>query len=266
MNKPSIAVLLGTSGTGKGTRVVQLIKFLQQEGFSNRDAYFTHKNKKKQLGIEFPELNLLFVGSITTSNKSGLSSWTSMDYIHATLGGVHDVPDLLKPWFDKGYTLVCEGEPMMQSNRWRPQYLHETFGIQNFFFQVFHYDGNRDAYNARIVGRSGKEAGDSGWSREPQYANTHKKVQDELNAFDAKFATCPVSGETDIQYLSISEEGYSKNVLSLYNDPLENWGVAMLEWLDLMSFTKSFREFTAKKPMLRDVNGNNPLATTKRLW
>lgn len=265
MNKPSIAVLLGTSGTGKGTRVVQLIKFLQKEGFSNRDVHFTHNNKKKQLGIEFPELGLLFVGMITTSNKSGLSSWTSMDYIHSTLGGVQGVPELLKPWFDKGYTLVCEGEPLMQSNRWRPEWLNETYGIENFNFQIFTYRGDRDAYNARIIGRSGKEAGDSGWARESQYDNTFKKVQEELDAFGAKFAVCPVSGVTDLQTLDIGDR-YSKNVLNLYNDPLESWGAQMLEWLNLDSFTEPFRAYTAKNPMLRDINGNNPLATTKRLW
>ncbi|QZI89887.1 hypothetical protein MYOV002v2_p0182 [Vibrio phage 144E46.1] len=259
-----IAILKGTSGVGKGTRVVQLIEFLKTK-FKSSTVHYTFEGKRRVLGTVFHDQKILFIGRIVTSNKSGLASWTSMDDMHAIVKNVVNVPAILKPWIDKGYTLVCEGEPMMQSNRWRPLYLNEEFGITEFFFQYYHYAGDRDAYNDRIIGRSGKAAGESGWHREKNYQTEHVKVNEEFTSLGLHSVVCPVSGPA---FWEDIEGGKSINLLSKYDALPWLWGVEFLNWMgmDQSDLTGQFRKFATENPTLREINGSNPLAKTKKLW
>ncbi|AUR97886.1 hypothetical protein NVP1244A_184 [Vibrio phage 1.244.A._10N.261.54.C3] len=257
-----IAVLKGTSGVGKGTRVIQLVEYLKTV-WKHSTVHYTFEGKQRQLGVAFHEQKLLFVGRVVTSNKSGLASWTSMDDMHSTVKNVVNIPAILKPWFDKGYTLICEGEPMMQSNRWRPLYLSETFGVSHMFIQYFHYAGDRNAYDVRIVGRSGKEAGEAGWSREESYEREHLKVKEELTALGLRNTQM---NDQFWDFWSGEDEGYSLNRIAKYDEAVHIWGAGFLDWVGCGYLSRDFIKFAEKKPMLREINGANPLAKTKRLW
>ncbi len=261
-NNSKLVVVKGTSATGKGTRVVQLLKFLQSK-HKSKNAQWDHKGRKRQLGVEFPELKIIFIGMMTVSNKSGLTSWTSMDYIHSTLMKVNLVPDVLRPWFDAGYTIICEGEPMMQSNRWRPEFLSNEFGCEDFFFQYYYYNGDRKPYDARIVGRSGEVAGEAGWLRERTYKQEYDKIRIEMETNGHGLA----SNSSDKKG-NFAEFYTNKSMahINLFDEPLREFGIKVLLWLGMSSMEGDFLQFVDKKPMLRDINGNDPLATVRKLW
>ncbi|AKJ73623.1 hypothetical protein SP38_21 [Salmonella phage 38] len=105
-----IIVVKGTSGTGKGTRVVQFIEWLRTK-LEPTELTYTIGDKTRPFGLKFEELKLIFVGQYTVSNKSGLASWTSMDAIHAATGSGDIARDLVKGWLAQGYTWCARVNP-----------------------------------------------------------------------------------------------------------------------------------------------------------
>lgn len=200
MNKNTIAILKGTSGTGKGTRVRQFLEFCKKnyEYIELKiDSYKTKKknkitgeneivtiNKQKELGIYIREINTLFLGKLTTSNKSGLESWTSLDYFNGIFNSTELVCKMIQELSEK-YNLIAEGEPMLLSFRYRPIWMFETYNINKLLIQIYSYP-NKEEYLNRIIGRSGKKPnGNGGWSRNNGYLyskeNKHITEQKEIN-------------------------------------------------------------------------------------
>lgn len=266
----SMIVVKGPSGTGKGTRVVQFIEFLRTK-FTPSEITYTDgaersgKLKVKPLGLAFDELKLLFVGCYTTSNKSGLASWTSMDTLHASTGSGEVARDMLKSYADQGWTLVCEGEPLMLSDKWRPKFLFDYYGLDTLSLIYFHYV-NREDYDARIVGRSGKKAGDSGWSRNEGYPKEYEKSLKEMIAVSNGEAYRDIDVSVKGVCNMFGERGRRTEISKLpHNADLACIGRTILfqlhqQGLPVSNFKSEFEQFCEENPMLRSVDGPNPLA------
>lgn len=264
-----IIVIKGTSGTGKGTRVVQFIEWLRTK-MEPTELYYTVGDKTRPFGLKFEELKLIFVGQYTVSNKSGLASWTSMDSVHAATGSGDIARDLVKGWLAQGYTLVCEGEPLMLSDKWRPEWMFKNYPIESLALLYFAYP-DRYQYDARIRGRSGKEAGDSGWSRNESYSKEFEKSKAEMLAMGYTVAVDDYSGQ-DILYKAPetnTQEFVTKQQSELailpFDAPLWVVGSAIAhqirEGLRTVGMdTKDFYGYCETDPMTREVGGQDPLA------
>lgn len=271
---PNMFVVKGPSGIGKGTRVVQFIEFLRSK-FIPEELFYEVTNKagkvtRKPLGLLFKEFNLVFIGSYTISNKSNLASWTSMDSLHAALKtGEAARAELLK-LTQKGYSLVCEGEPLMLSDKWRPAFLKEHFGLDKLIMVYFHYN-DREQYDERILGRSGKVAGDSGWGRNESYPKEFLKSRDELLSMGG--VRTDLVQQDNFFSMNFDDKFFAKLYLYQHDAPLNVVGEAIIENhepfngmfdIDLHGANrKTASEFVLycdEEPMLRNVDGANPLA------
>jgi len=240
---PFMSVVRGTSGTGKGTRVCQVLEYLKTK-FEPTTLNFEFEGKTKQYGICFEDLKLIFIGTTTKSNKSGLSSWSSMDYIHSTVKKAENARPIAKSWIEKGYSLVLEGEPMMQSDKFRPLFMQPYFGVARFLMPHYWYQ-NREQYDERIMGRSGKLAGDSGWGRNESYKREYERTLEELQELELDATGC---------------------TLLPHDAPLEGYGASLLAYLGRADLIDEFVRWTAENPMLRSIGGGNPLATTNNVF
>lgn len=264
-----IIVVKGTSATGKGTRVVQFIEWLRTK-LEPTELTYTIGDKTRPFGLKFEEMKLIFVGQYTVSNKSGLASWTSMDAIHAATGSGDIARDLVKGWLAQGYTLVCEGEPLMLSDKWRPEWMFKNYPIESLALLYFAYP-DRYQYDARIRGRSGKEAGDSGWSRNESYSKEFEKSKAEMLALGFTVAVDDYSGQ-DILYKApevntqeFTTKQQSELAVLPYDAPLWVVGNAIChqirsELRDVDMHTKDFYTYCETNPMTREVGGRDPLA------
>lgn len=264
---PGFAIIKGGSGSGKGTRLVQVLKFLQTK-YKSTPAMVEHKNKPWELGTLIPELKLLFIGDVVQSNKSQLASWNSMDRVHSTFGSCTKVPPLLLPYFNMGYTIVAEGEPLMRSDRWRPARINSEYGIDRFFIQYYSYFGDREKYDRRITDRSGKASGEGGWVREQAYhvewMDNHKEMLGLGKVLISESGSDAKVNETQHTFLYEGGDIITKNHV---DEPLHVWGTKFLTWIGKPELNQAFTEFTRKKPMLRSIKGNvNPLGKTRRLF
>lgn len=260
-----IIVIKGTSGTGKGTRVVQFIEWLRTK-LEPTELTYTIGDKTRPFGLKFEELKLIFVGQYTVSNKSGLASWTSMDGVHAATGSGDIARDLVKGWLAQGYTLVCEGEPLMLSDKWRPEWMFKNYPIESLSLLYFAYP-DRYQYDARIRGRSGKEAGDSGWSRNESYSKEFEKSKAEMLALGWNVLADAYSGQ-DVEYTKPSEllwnmDPRSELAVMPFDAPLWVVGDAISYQMDIGAVDldiKDFYGFCETNPMTREVGGQDPLA------
>lgn len=257
-----IIVVKGSSGTGKGTRVVQFIEWLRTT-LNPREVTYTIGDKTRPFGLAFDELKLLFVGQYTVSNKSGLASWTSMDGIHAATGSGDIARSLVKGWLEQGYTLVCEGEPLLLSDKWRPEWMFNNYPIEALSILYFAYP-DRYQYDARIRGRSGKEAGDSAWSRNESYAKEFEKSKVEMLNLGWKIALDDYSGQ-DVIYRKGDNKVESELALLPFDAPLWVVGNAIYHQLGSVCrannlLSKDFYAYCETNPMTREVGGADPLA------
>lgn len=260
-----IIVVKGTSATGKGTRVVQFIEWLRTK-LEPTELTYTVGDKTRPFGLKFGELKLIFVGQYTVSNKSGLASWTSMDAIHAATGSGDIARDLIKCWLVQGYTLVCDGEPLMLSDKWRPGWMFKNYPIESLALLYFAYP-DRYQYDARIRGRSGKEAGNSGWSRNESYSKEFEKSKAEMLALGFTVAVDDYSGQ-DILYKSPNEfltSQQSELAVLPFDAPLWVVGNAIChqirsELREVNMDTKDFYAYCETNPMTREIGGQDPLA------
>ncbi|WKM80341.1 hypothetical protein [Salmonella phage SW16-7] len=260
-----IIVVKGTSGVGKGTRVVQFIEWLRTK-LEPTELTYTIGDKTRPFGLKFEEMKLIFVGQYTVSNKSGLASWTSMDAIHAATGSGDIARDLVKGWLAQGYTLVCEGEPLMLSDKWRPEWMFKNYPIESLSLLYFAYP-DRYQYDARIRGRSGKEAGDSGWSRNESYSKEFEKSKAEMLALGWNVLADVYSGQ-DVEYMKPSPNEWemdprSELAVMPFDAPLWVVGDAIAYQMDVGAVDldiKDFYAFCETNPMTREVGGEDPLA------
>lgn len=258
---PGIFVLRGTSGTGKGTRVVQFIEWLMTI-YTHTNVVYEFNNKPLNVGIWFEDINLVFIGKYTRSNKSGLTSWTSMDFIHSTLKTSEMANSLVK-YIGQKYknsTVILEGEPMMQSHRWRPEFVYSDLGYNNMAFVSIVYN-DREEYDKRIIGRSGKAAKETGWGRNEQYKKDYEKIFCEFS----KIGYLLESDSSNEMFIKPAANmngvkcvGY--NILSLYDSPLWSIGELIVDFVGLELDIGQFKIFCDTNPMTRNIDGTDPLA------
>lgn len=254
----TMIVIKGTSGTGKGTRVVQLIEFLRTK-YEPVVREYSVGEKVRPFGLVFEELKLMFVGQYTRSNKSSLTSWTSMDAIHASVGKGEIAREFLSQYLSDGYTLVCEGEPLMLSDKWRPEWMVSNYGLDKLSMLYFHYE-TREQYDARIIGRSGKKAGDGGWSRNTSYPKEFEASRNEMAALQDIEEVH--RSETNSIYSSISRGEVCGEIAIVPHDaPLRIVGFMILGAIGKKGeFQDEFSDFCDRHPMYRGVDGTDPLA------
>lgn len=189
-----------------------------------------------------------------------------MDGIHAATGSGDIARDLVKGWLAQGYTLVCEGEPLMLSDKWRPDWMFKNYPIEALSLLYFAYP-DRYQYDARIRGRSGKEAGDSGWSRNESYSKEFEKSKTEMLALGWNVLADAYSGQ-DVEYMKPSVNAYdmdhrSELAVMPFDAPLWVVGDAIAYQMDIGAVDldiKDFYGFCETNPMTREVGGEDPLA------
>lgn len=252
----SMVVVRGSSGTGKGTRVCQFLTYLQEKGHENEVVKFLWEGKEKTFGTFFPGLKLMFVGMFTMSNKSQLTSWTSMDYIHALVSKTEKARGLLAAmWTDPQVTFVVEGEPMMASDKWRPLFLADFHKLQRFLFLTYMYE-DRGEYDKRIIGRSGKAAGEAGWSRNEGYLSEFNRTTEELMQLGLEMDLDDTSEFRD------PKSGHlSYNRMLAHDAPLSSVGDNIMEFLGLDCLSREdYALDCINRPVLRSIGQADPLA------
>ncbi len=193
----TLHILKGGSGAGKGTRVCQLMEYLRAAGNNCETIHWQKGDKNIPVGKYFPALSLFVAGKYNISNKSGLTSWNGVDHLHSTFSKSEYVRDMLKNIVEKFKVqhMILEGEPMFLSDKYRPAFLNEFYQPDQLFIDYYLYD-NRDQYDERIIGRSGKAAGDTGWQRCSQYRKEVETSRGEVTNPDT----------THVSFSDISED------------------------------------------------------------
>lgn len=244
-----ISVLKGPSATGKGTRVSQLIEFLKRIEVPKKIVLLV-EGHTFEAGLAFPEQGFFFIGTYVVSNKSSLTSWSSMDMVHSTVKSaeagrecIHKVcEEALATSKQNHACVVLEGEPMLLSDKFRPAFMSAEYKPSHLDISYFGYT-ERSQYESRIMGRSGKPGGDSGWSRAAGYFSDFTKSKEEAAQLDG--TQC---------HLSFHE----------YDETYWLWGSHLLNKLGFVS--SDFVAWSKENPMLRSVDGQDPLRKTKKLW
>lgn len=250
IKKLTMCVLKGASGVGKGTRVSQLLEYMKT--LDSPVMFRSSLSSKLDAGLLFPKLGFLFIGCYVKSNKSGLTSWTSMDNVHATLKTAEAGRSLIKEAIEflkmnssvPDVTLILEGEPMLLSDKFRPEFIESEYRPERLVISYFMYT-EREQYDQRIVGRSGGTGGgDSGWSRASSYLSDFEKSKDESTRLD--YTQCSIS-------------------LRNFDEEVWRWGSDIL-WTTKVSEPSLFSQWAIDNPTLRTVGGEDPLSKTKKLW
>lgn len=162
-----IAILRGSSATGKGTRMSQLLLFLQSLYYSEtvEHTYIsgnkrgTGKLRMRPYGIRFPELNnTVFIGYWCKSRPGGQMFWQSMDGFVRNTFTKDDCVEQLQEIFEM-YSIVVD--------------IHRTAGtgvgeflkhenIIKYFDRVMYnrfFHTCKEDYIERISGRNGENRG-----------------------------------------------------------------------------------------------------------
>jgi len=176
----NIFVVKGQSGSGKSTRLFELIKFFKFLGYEFVD-YF-HKNKKNNkvhIGILNSDLNLLIIGHIF--NKNGAERFNGVDDKYKKFCGVENFSDFLTE-MSQIHNVVIEGS-ITRTNRLRPEFLHDYCGFDGIFVQYYSFGiDQKEEYLKRIVLRSGKEPkNETGWDVCKRYHQDYHKTVEEAN-------------------------------------------------------------------------------------
>ena len=224
----SHASLKSTSGTGKGTRVNQLLMFLRDKDYELTTITMSEKSESKRtfgeyktypIGIFCRELNLFVIGKYVKSNKSGLYSLNGMDSLDFDI-----CVKLLNMMCN--YNTIGEGYVGCFSDSFAPDLMT---GYNHFFYMGLEYD-NFDQMMERIVSRSGKTCrGDAAWSQ---------------NGLAREFINA-VRNCKRIEEINLYAEMFS------YNVPVQLFGANYLDFLDLIELSDEFVEWSKHNNVLR---------------
>ena len=99
-----IAILKGTSGTGKSTKTYLLLKFLMACGMKFESIALDFECLEIPFGFLCKDLNVLFIGKEYT--KNGNDAFMSLDYINSKLKHTEITCDAIKMFLE-----VMAGEP-----------------------------------------------------------------------------------------------------------------------------------------------------------
>lgn len=175
----NIFVVKGISGSGKSSRVFQLLKFFENKGYTLSDFYYTNiEGKKKLIGVLVEEENLIFIGKLYKSGN--VERWQGYDAATSSFKKSAYFSEFLKENSGK-YSFIVEGAGVTGTYRLRPVFLEEI-GFFNIIIQYYNYPLNakQDYYN-RIIYRSGeKPKKDVMWSKNLGMIRDSKKSEEEI--------------------------------------------------------------------------------------
>lgn len=174
----------GTSGTGKGTRTMQLIQYLMTKYSYNRIIVDCQSEGTKEvnvgepgkaniiLGLYFPDINMLFTGVCNKGNSTAknLVSWTSGDrftgnntvfYPISKTYQIAGTEFLKRVILNSGYNTIAEGYPGTCPD---PILLSETLGKDNVYVLLLKYPSKKvdgidglECLRDRCYSRTGKK-------------------------------------------------------------------------------------------------------------
>jgi hypothetical protein len=265
----SCLMLKGSSGTGKGTRVNQLLSFFISKGYSYEKVFskVVHYDKKNEIqtildkeietGLYFKDLNMFFLGMYKVSNKSGLTSWSSLDIYHSKMGA--EATSIFLNRLVSNYTntlFIFEGYPLTFSYRYRPIFLFNDTGFKNIYLQYYVYGENKQDYLDRIYGRSGEyPKGDAAWnsnlSAKGEYGSLSKFIL--ANSKEEKNRLSSMGYKTYEEFLKSLPE----YMIGLYkfSDPVTSCGSFVLNTLMKdKHLCKEFLDYSIKNSCLRHVD------------
>lgn len=242
----SYAQLRGTSAVGKGTRVFQLMLFLMEKYNWNylfeKVPNHNHPDVKAKLrepelvpyltGVLVEDLNILFIGRIVKSNKSGLLSLTGADSINSSVG-FHATFDILKKHVDKN--VIIEGYPGMTSNVLNPTSLVTGFGFKDLFYVAYQYD-DKEQMLERVEQRSASRCrGDAAWSQ-------MLGIVQSLTACKTQWDELVEQGHEGEIYLQTNH----------YTESIYSFGYDYLNWLGHNNIAEEFLEWSKTNTVDRD--------------
>jgi|SaaInl8_200m_RNA_FD_contig_111_242350_length_7248_multi_3_in_0_out_0_3 hypothetical protein len=228
----SLAMILGSSGVGKGTRVNQLIKFLETL-YAPEEYTVSYNNKTFQLGLLFKELDILIIGKYNHNKKANHTSWSSMDGMWSKFGGTEPTVAYLKTL---PFNILAEGYANMDTFRVRPAHMTQSLipseNCTNFFYQVYSYGKeNVQEYIARIVGRSGQ----------PPKGMT---------AFEKEGSVIKWVGKIEADYNALGCNGFVEGLP--HDADLDSVGYSYLKFLGLgQEMSEDFQKYTVISPHLK---------------
>ncbi len=153
----SFCQLKGISATGKGTRVSQLLLFLN---YKSQDGAKIVYVDDRPYGIYVEKFNLLVPGKYVVSNKSGLISLTGLDIMVSDMDDGRFMPDELMKLYPEA-SIICEGYVSTQGTYYQPQNQYNN-GFKNQQWEVYLYD-NLEELQKRVIGRSASRIKGTCW-------------------------------------------------------------------------------------------------------
>jgi len=216
-----VAVTKGISGSGKSSRVLQLLKYFEAIGLTLSEYKFTAiDGKTRPVGVLVEGINLLFVGKFYKSGD--IERWQGYDTVTSCFKGAEYFSEFLKER-SSSMSFIIEGAGIVQTNRLRPTFLSEI-GFKDIFMQYYNYgDEGRDDYHARIVYRSG----------EPPKKNTmwEKNI--------GMIRDCVKSRDEASLLKKVNFEIHD----NLFDTPIEDYGVKFLKFTGNGKLVKDFKKF-----------------------
>lgn len=145
----TIFYLLGTSGSGKSTRVYSLVKFLEDRG--NRPTGYLYHNKVA-VGREYLKSFYIIGKEI---NRHGKLAWQGVDSFISEINEGKGSEQLFKFFYETARTqnLVLDCAAVLRSYRSRPLAM-ESYGVDAKIYLKYYWFEDFKEYQTRIAKRS----------------------------------------------------------------------------------------------------------------
>jgi hypothetical protein len=229
-----ITFVKGISGTGKSSRVLQLLMFYQDVmGYEPVSIKNHHQEKGKELhaGLLIEQEKTLFIGKFY--ERDGVKRFQGHDSVTGAFNGSDDFSNFLTEK-GKDYKIIVEGSGTTLSYRFRPKFLFES-GFDKMFFQYYNYkmdEQGKKEYKKRILLRSGKDIEkDSMWRKGFSFQKEYEKSLIESE----EVATPSIIHSYDDHTPHISDFGQKYLFL---NDKDEDVIDAFIEYTNIIEYTK----------------------------
>jgi hypothetical protein len=232
----NIFTMLGISGTGKGTRLSQLIHYLSSTTSSD-NIICEIEGKPTMIGVYFKEYNLVVFGKWVKSNKKGnMLSFSSYDWLQSLKTsegeGFFDLVKYLVSQ-NKVQNIAFEGYPCMVTHK----VLHELFKEEEPSVNscYFFYPGGKEGFEhlqKRIVGRSGSRIKGTCWGGNIDILRKAKAHESYIN----------------------SDPNIKDTALRFTHDaPITVFGEMLLKVISKQELVEDFKKFSTNNNTLRDL-------------
>lgn len=245
----NLYVLTGASGSGKGTRVVQFIMFLEDYlGLKPKLLRMNRGKKSEIIARHYSDLDFTVVGRFMNNRMNGKISWSGWDAVSGNnsryeildIAGTEIpvlTPDLIrqliKTW---GSNWVVEGYPELAPT---PLSMWDYF--DNLYDQYYMYDDIMKELPERCRIRSGK-------------------ISDCKSATNKTQILLSISTQVEranfIQNNTMDISKYHKYMLK-YNSPLSEFGSLVLDTLNMSELKPEYEKFCSDTPYLRSHDTDN---------